>query len=471
MHATVNATSSLLILLCTRSTTDQQFALSAATMWKPVDDAPNTACGACIGFGLGFQCGICYEPCRPVSMPCCKAYNPPATRPHGFCAPCFGKYVSLKIEEGVTEIACPEPGCDNAIGDKTRNMLNTKGFLREGDLQRLKELKNVDRIGRLRDIFLGTEPGLYDALINTTQSCPHCYTITQRSDGCSHMTCPCGGEYCWVCGEAYPLAANHTVNHAVSHARNNGRGPAPRLNPQGVASALEIADARLREAADTAGGAVPVRPEELEPLLQRAEAESAAMTEGAARAAATLSKEGARSRLMDDILQLRCPNVNCRHAVVMDEDFDSCFSLQCARCSSHFCAWCFRLSPSDADPHGHVIDCPHAPAEMLGSALYLHDHNGGPHVPPNPFNKFTQHWTATLRGRAQSFLRGAAIREAPASSDGAASSSASASTPAEPSSVSTDGTSESQLTGQDVRELLDEVREWSMGQRALVPRS
>ena len=162
----------------------------------------------------------------------------------------------------------------------------------------------------------------------------------------------------------------------------------------------------------------------------------------------------------------------------MDQDFDSCFSLQCARCSSHFCAWCFRLCPEGEDPHGHVIDCPHAPADMRGSALYLHDHNGGPHVVPNPFHKFTQQWTATLRGRAQSFLRGISTRDAStsalpstSSSSGAVPPSCSASSssagPAVRATSGSDGASQSLLTSQDVSELLEEVGEWSMGQRVL----
>jgi len=30
--------------------------------------------------------------------------------------------------------------------------------------------------------------------------CPGCHTITSRIDGCNHMTCPCGKEWCYVCG-------------------------------------------------------------------------------------------------------------------------------------------------------------------------------------------------------------------------------------------------------------------------------
>ena len=101
-----------------------------------------------------------------------------------------------------------------------------------------------------------------------------------------------------------------------------------------------------------------------------------------------------------DAATLKCPNARCNHAVHMEETFDSCFSLQCGHCSTHFCAWCLRVSPEGEDPHSHVLDCPAAPEDMRGSALYLHDHNG-PHLPPHPSRKFRDHWKARLTDKAR----------------------------------------------------------------------
>lgn len=33
----------------------------------------------------------------------------------------------------------------------------------------------------------------------STRACPNCHMRTVRIDGCNHMTCPCGMEYCYVC--------------------------------------------------------------------------------------------------------------------------------------------------------------------------------------------------------------------------------------------------------------------------------
>lgn len=36
---------------------------------------------------------------------------------------------------------------------------------------------------------------------NKTIKCAKCSALVQRKDGCNHMTCPCGYEFCWLCGE------------------------------------------------------------------------------------------------------------------------------------------------------------------------------------------------------------------------------------------------------------------------------
>jgi hypothetical protein len=313
-------------------------------MWKPMTDLANTACGACVTQGLGSICGICLEPCRPVNLPCLTSYQAPATKPHAFCAPCIGKFVALKIEDGIDHLTCPEPGCTNAIGEKMRKGLLTKGFLSAAQIQRLKDLQNVSRIARLREIFLSPDDTLHDFLIDTTQACPHCFMITERTQGCSHMTCSCGGEYCWTCGEAYPLASNHQQASAIPHGMNSR----PRLNPHDTCSALELQEANRRRAARAAGNVDIVGPPQAHMLPLHA----SSMTP-------IVSKEDVLAELMNNILILRCPNEQCQNAVVMEPSFDACFSLQCTSCSSHFCAWCLLISPEGSDPHSHVLDCTH----------------------------------------------------------------------------------------------------------------
>ena len=32
------------------------------------------------------------------------------------------------------------------------------------------------------------------------QKCTNCAKVIQRSQGCNHMTCVCGYEFCYICG-------------------------------------------------------------------------------------------------------------------------------------------------------------------------------------------------------------------------------------------------------------------------------
>lgn len=191
------------------------------------------------------------------------------------------------------------------------------------------------------------------------------------------MTCSCGGEFCYTCGLAYPLPNGH----------RHDRDERPRLNPQGIEVAPPPARAEQASARTL-----------LSPDTERTVSEVVTVPPRTA--------DEARARITA-LLTLRCPNARCASAICMDEAFDQCFALRCASCPTNFCAWCFRITPEGEDPHSHVLDCAAAPEDMRGSSLYLHDDNGGPHVPPNPHNKFTAHWRAVQRRQALALIESA----------------------------------------------------------------
>jgi hypothetical protein len=209
------------------------------------------------------------------------------------------------------------------------------------------------------------------------------------------MTCKCGGEFCYFCGLAHPLPADHC---------RNCRGVTPTLNPQGLHVPVRVQSE-------------PAPAVELEPVLTHSPSASSPSTGASAQQGTASATEDAVQGSPGerawahalDLLTLKCPNPRCRAAVHMDEDFDSCFSLQCTRCPTHFCAWCLQESPSGVDPHSHVLDCTEAPADMRGSSLYLQDHNGGPHEAPNPCRKFSAHWRGKLCSRAEAAIRHAKL--------------------------------------------------------------
>jgi len=62
-----------------------------------------------------------------------------------------------------------------------------------------------------------------------------------------------------------------------------------------------------------------------------------------------------RSRIVEDILTLKCPR--CGQAFL---DFVGCFALSCSRCPCGFCAWCGADSGS-SNAHEHVRTCREKP--------------------------------------------------------------------------------------------------------------
>merc|ERR1711977_727095 len=53
--------------------------------------------------------------------------------------------------------------------------------------------------------LLDMSPELLEWASNgNAQICPHCTSLVERSDGCRHMRCRCGGEFCFLCGDTYP---------------------------------------------------------------------------------------------------------------------------------------------------------------------------------------------------------------------------------------------------------------------------
>jgi len=41
------------------------------------------------------------------------------------------------------------------------------------------------------------------------QKCPGCEKIVEKRDGCNHITCICGYQFCYKCGNKYPCKVKY----------------------------------------------------------------------------------------------------------------------------------------------------------------------------------------------------------------------------------------------------------------------
>jgi len=187
------------------------------------------------------ECPICsnlFIPCSRNKLEICG---------HSFCNDCWYNFLSIKIEENkLTFIKCLNYECQEKLSDEfIINLLNSnkkliekyKKYKLELDIindanKKFCPFPNCNSYAELKDIkekyvkcqnnhifcFLclekphGNKPckdKLDKSLIkyfknNFVKKCPHCGIITEKSEGCNHITCSkCSYQWCWLCNEKY----------------------------------------------------------------------------------------------------------------------------------------------------------------------------------------------------------------------------------------------------------------------------
>ena len=83
-----------------------------------------------------------------------------------------------------------------------------------------------------------------------------------------------------------------------------------------------------------------------------------------------------RNHIIEELLQMKCPNPNCRRVFIMDNDFDDCFRMTCPFCHHNFCGWCLLYFEED-DGHGHTAGC--RPEDSQPRGLFPQRENDGSH--------------------------------------------------------------------------------------------
>ena len=114
---------------------------------------------------------------------------------HGYCEECAAHYVVSKVHEGRTNIRCPE--CDDV--HSTLEQARVLALLPDEMKQHYRDSFGCNRPGAARyDTAM-------DALMRQglVMQCRNCQHGIEKNDGCDHITCRCGAEFCWSCGADY----------------------------------------------------------------------------------------------------------------------------------------------------------------------------------------------------------------------------------------------------------------------------
>lgn len=61
------------------------------------------------------------------------------------------------------------------------------------------------------------------------RQCKKCKIVIEKNQGCNHMTCRCGNQFCYVCGENWTAAhyGNHDANGRLANNTAQRTAPLP----------------------------------------------------------------------------------------------------------------------------------------------------------------------------------------------------------------------------------------------------
>ncbi|GAB2245925.1 hypothetical protein Droror1_Dr00001418 [Drosera rotundifolia] len=195
-----------------------------------------------------FICNICSEAKFPHESFAIKGCT------HSYCFDCVRSYVGAKLEDGVSNVKCPEPGCDGTLDpEHCRDILPKdmyvkwgKSLCESGILASEKfycpfkncsammigdgsegltnsECPECKRLFCVRCKVMwheGMECGEYQKLKKNEKCveaimfkkladnkkwkrCPACKMYVERIDGCNYILCRCGVSFCYSCGSIH----------------------------------------------------------------------------------------------------------------------------------------------------------------------------------------------------------------------------------------------------------------------------
>lgn len=173
---------------------------------------------------------------------------------HSFCYECTSKHIVARIQENLKMIRCPALNCKATLDFDVCRLMIPKNVLAQWDEflcmssvpesqklfcpfrdcsamliddsgQVIREIKcpvchrsicagcrvpwhpdfTCKEFQKLNAMKGGKEESMFKSLVQKKnwQKCPSCKIHVEKSQGCQHMTCRCGYEFCYKCGSKW----------------------------------------------------------------------------------------------------------------------------------------------------------------------------------------------------------------------------------------------------------------------------
>ncbi|CAO2210140.1 unnamed protein product [Urochloa humidicola] len=222
-----------------------------ASNYAATAETPALAVIECCPSSSSEICKICFDHVSPSDV-----HRASSGCTHAFCAACLARYISAKIQEGISGVKCPAEDCGGVLDPQLcQGILSREAFedwcaalcmsMVHGwssnvcycPFNDCSEMMVDDRGGEnpeseclvcrrlfcaqcgvpwhagvscLQYMQLAPEDRRKEDLLvlemangNKWTRCPRCKFIVERHDGCAHMTCRCGFQFCYACGEPW----------------------------------------------------------------------------------------------------------------------------------------------------------------------------------------------------------------------------------------------------------------------------
>merc|ERR1719271_491297 len=130
------------------------------------------------------------------------------------CGTCAAEHCRIAIEDGAISVRCPA-GCGHELDQHEIKRINPKlaAQLAARLAARLEANRVAKRAEHLVDLFETSHDLLEWAMAGNAQVCPHCSALVSKKCGCDHMTCKCGGHFCYECGMKMEECTCNTALH------------------------------------------------------------------------------------------------------------------------------------------------------------------------------------------------------------------------------------------------------------------
>ena len=120
--------------------------------------------------------------------------------PFKSCPGCLKKYLETSIDNNRIVIRCPGVHEDGKRCSHIFTRDDIASFVTEEHLNRWLEARTVNYQQRLDDILASDTPER-EFVQTLCKPGPRCRVIVFKDEGCDDMTCTCGTNFCYLCGE------------------------------------------------------------------------------------------------------------------------------------------------------------------------------------------------------------------------------------------------------------------------------